>query len=180
MKRVLAFAAAAVALIVATAVVTAAPADPDHDRLIAMCGTWDVDITMWTQPTGPGMTVKGTATIRSLLGGLFVEEKIDAAVNGMAITTLAWTGFNTATRQYEATRISSTNTARIAESGVFDDTSKQFELKADYQMGKDTWRQRTVIQQTSAETMMATSYLSFGAVPEWKGVEIRYRRRSNP
>jgi len=33
-------------------------------------------------------------------------------------------------------------------------------------------------QPTSADAMLATSYLSFGSVPEWKGVEITYARRA--
>jgi hypothetical protein len=36
----------------------------------------------------------------------------------------------------------------------------------------------TVIEQTSPDAMVATSYLSFGAIAEWKAVEIRYKRRS--
>ena len=55
------------------------------------------------------------------------------------------TGFNTATRQYEATRIASTNTIRIAETGGFDEKTNQFELKAQYSAGGDIWHQRTVI-----------------------------------
>jgi hypothetical protein len=30
---------------------------------------------------------------------------------------------------------------------------------------------------TSADAMIATSFLSFGTVPQWKGVEITYTRR---
>src|SRR5258707_11962380 len=165
----------AVLLLAATA--TTATADPEHDRLTAMCGTWDIEMTLWTRPGGPGITIEGTSTIRPLLGGLFIEEQIDGALNGRAFTTLAWTGFNTSTRMYEATRISSTNTIRIAESGRYDDTAGQFELKADYPLGGDTWHQRTVILPTSAAAMTAASYLSFGNVPEWKGAEIRYARR---
>jgi hypothetical protein len=153
-------------------------ADPEHARLIAMCGTWDVEMTFWFKPGGPGVTTKGTATIRSLFDGLFVEEKIEGALNGAPFTTLAWTGFNTATHQYEATRIASTNTIRIAETGGYDDKTNQFELKADYPLAGDTWHQRTVIQPTSADAMIATSYLSFGKVPEWKAVEIKYTRRA--
>jgi hypothetical protein len=67
---------------------------------------------------------------------------------------------------------------RIAESGVWDERGRRFELKATYALAGDTWTQRTVIQPTSADAMVATSYLSFGAVPEWKAVEIRYTRRS--
>src|SRR5262249_36379790 len=150
---------------------------PEHARLTAMVGTWDVDMTFWTRPGGPGVASKGTSTIRPLFDGLFIEEKIEGTLNGTPFTTLAWTGFNTSTKKYEATRIASTNTIRIAEVGTYDETTKQFELKADYPLAGDTWHQRTVIHPTSTDTMTAISYLSFGSVPEWKGVEIQYTRR---
>jgi hypothetical protein len=44
-------------------------------------------------------------------------------------------------------------------------------------MAGETWTQRTVIEATSANAMVAASYLSFGTVPEWKALEIRYTRR---
>ena len=151
---------------------------PEHARLTALSGTWDVELTFWFQPGSPGVTAKGTSTIRPLLGGLFIEEKIDGVLNGTPFTTLAWTGFNTDTRQYEATRIASTNTIRIAETGAWDEQAHRFELKGTYLLAGDTWTQRTVIQPTSADAMVATSYLSFGKVAEWKAVEIKYTRRS--
>jgi hypothetical protein len=166
------------ALVATTAARTPAPGpDPEHARLTAMSGTWDVEMTLWPRPGGPGLTAKCTSTIRPLFDGLFIEEKIDGALNGTPFTTLAWTGFNPGTHQYEATRISSTNSMRIAESGVWNEQDRRFELKATYPLAGDTWTQRTVIQPTSADAMVATSYLSFGAVPEWKAVEIRYTRR---
>jgi hypothetical protein len=169
----------AVALIATTAAATPAAAPgPEHARLTAMSGTWDVELTFWTRPDRPGLTTKGTSTIRPLFDGLFIEEQIEGTLNGTAFTTLAWSGFNPGTRQYEATRISSTNSIRIAESGVWNEQDRCFELKATYAMAGDTWTQRTVIQPTSADTMVATSYLSFGKVPEWKAVEIKYARRS--
>ncbi|HEX9365145.1 MAG TPA: DUF1579 family protein [Vicinamibacterales bacterium] len=178
MNRPLACLMAAVVVLSATAAATAANAGPEHARLTAMCGTWDVEMTLWFRPGGPGVTTRGTSTITSLLGGTFIEEQIEGALNGVPFTTLAWTGFNTGTHQYEATRIASTNTARIAETGGYDEATRQFELKADYPLAGETWHQRTVIQPVSADAMVATSYLSFGTVPEWKGVEIKYTRRA--
>jgi hypothetical protein len=134
-------------------------------------------MTFWLQPGRPGLSTRGTSTIRPLLNGQFVEETIEGVLNGSPFTTLAWTGFNTATHQYEATRIASTNSIRIAESGTYDAATNRFELKAEYPLAGDTWRQRTVIEPSSAETMTAASYLSFGTVPEWKAVEIKYTRR---
>lgn len=160
------------------AILSAAPLDAEHARLVAMCGTWDLEMTFWFKPGRPGVTTKGLSTIRPLFDGLFVEEKIEGTLNGAPFTTLAWTGFNTVTKQYEATRIASTNTIRIAETGSFDEKAIQFELKADYSFAGDTWHQRTVIEPGSANTMTAASYLSFGKVPEWKAVEIKYTRRT--
>ena len=166
------------ALVAVLAAATTATAAPEHARLAAMVGAWDVEMTFWTRPGGPGVTTRGTSTIQLLLNGLFIEEKIQGVLNGAPFTTLAWTGFNTATRRYEATRIASTNTIRIAEAGVFDEKANQFELEADYPLAGDTWHQRTVIQPASSDSMTATSYLRFGAVPEWKAVEIKYTRRA--
>jgi len=171
-----------VALIVASALarpiaVSAQRTDAEHARLTAMIGAWDVEMTLWPRPGGPGIPTKGASTIRPLFDGRFIEEKIEGSLNGAPFATMAWTGYNPETHQYEATRISSTNLARIAEAGTYDDTTKQFELKADYRLAGDTWHQRTIIQPVSETTMIATSYLSFGAVPEWKAVEIKYARR---
>lgn len=155
----------------------APPTDADHARLAAMVGTWDVEMTFVLQPGRPGITTKATSTIAPVFDGLFVEETIEGTLNGTPFTTKAWTGFNSSTKQYEATRIATTNNARIAEAGTFDAAKNQFELKADYPLAGDTWHQRTVIQQTSPDAMTAASYLSFGSVPEWRAVEIRYVRR---
>ena len=167
-----------VAILAAISSLMSPPADAEHLRLVAMCGTWDVDMTFVLQPGRPGIKTKATSTIRPLFDGLFVEETIQGTLNGTPFTTMAWTGFNTSTKQYEATRIASTNNARIAETGTFDEKTKQFELKADYPLAGDTWHQRTVIEQTSANTMVASSYLSFGNVPEWKAVDIKYSRHT--
>jgi hypothetical protein len=163
---------------ICAAILSAATPDAEHGRLIAMCGSWDIEMTFWFQPGRAGVTTKGTSTITPLFDGLFVEEKIEGTLNGAPFTTLAWTGFNTAAKQYEATRISSTNTIRIAETGAYDEKANRFELKADYTLAADMWHQRTVIQPTSPDTMTAASYLSFGKVPEWKAVEIKYTRRT--
>jgi len=163
--------------LIASLLTFAPPPDAEHARLVALAGTWDVELTFLFQPGRPGIRTKGTSTIRTLFDGLFIEEKIEGTLNGTPFTTLAWTGFNTTTKQYEATRIASTNNARIAEAGTYDEMTKQFELKADYPLAGETWHQRTVIHPTSTDTMTAISYLSFGSVPEWKGVEIQYTRR---
>lgn len=151
---------------------------PEHARLTAMSGTWDVELTFWFQPGRPPVVSKGVSVIRPLFDGSFIEERIDGTLNGAAFTTLAWTGYNTGTQQYEATRIASTNTIQIAEAGAWDEVAHRLELKGSYNLAGETWTQRTDIEPTSSNTMVVSSYLSFGKVPEWKAVEIRYTRRT--
>jgi hypothetical protein len=82
MKAIAAFVAVS-----ALAAATTANAAPEHTRLVAMSGTWDVEMTLWPRPGSAGLTAKATSTIRPLLGGLFVEEKIEGALNGTPFTS---------------------------------------------------------------------------------------------
>ena len=166
----------AVAMALGSGPLFAAPPDAEHARLIATCGSWNVELTFTFQPAAAPIVVKGTSTIEPLFNGTFVQETIRGELNGVPFTTMAWTGFNTATHQYEATRISSTNTFRISETGAYDESSGELRLKAEYPLAGDTWHQRTVIKVLSPDAMRAASYLSFGAVPEWKAVDITYSR----
>ena len=76
-------------------------ADAEHARLVAMCGTWDVEMTFWFKPGGQGLTTKATSTIRSLFDGLFVEEKIEGTLNGTPFTTLGVDRVQHRTHQYK-------------------------------------------------------------------------------
>ncbi|MGH7616858.1 MAG: DUF1579 family protein [Gemmatimonadaceae bacterium] len=169
---------------------------PVPARLTAMTGTWDVETTFWFRPGIPPVVSKGVSTIRSLFDGLYIEEKIEGALNGAPFTTLAWTGFNTSSRQYEATRIASTSSVRIAETGAWDDRARRFELTGSSVLGADTWTQRMVIEPTTSDSMIATTYRTAVAVrgdagaaridpsmvvrdgskasADWRGVEVAY------
>ena len=150
---------------------------PQHERLAAMAGKWNVEVTAWYKPGAAGVTTRGTSTIEAILNKLFIQEKIEMTMNGEPMMTLSVTGFNPATLKYEATRHSNTSPVRIVETGDYDEAKKRFELKAAYEFSGSTWQQRTVIEVASPDTMVATSYVSFNKVPEWKAVEIKYRRQ---
>ena len=91
--------AALIASIPTTGAAAQALSSPEHARLAAMAGVWDVEVTFWLRPGGPGLASKGVSTIQALFGGLFIEEKIEGTLNGTPFTTLAWTGFNTVTHR---------------------------------------------------------------------------------
>ena len=65
------------AFLAAGALAPMAAAGPEHQRPVAMSGTWDVDVTFWVKPGAPGRTSKGTSIDRGRFDGLAIEDKID-------------------------------------------------------------------------------------------------------
>lgn len=177
MIRLRAWCIAGVLVAISVVPLVAQKPSPQHERLAAMAGTWNIEMTSWFKPGAEGVTITGTSTIEAIFNQLFIQEKIETTFNGRPLMTLSLTGFNPSTRKYEATRYSNANPARIAETGDYDDATKQFELRAAYELAGSTWQQRTVIRLDAPDAMIATSYLSFDNVPPWKAVEIKYRRQ---
>ena len=150
--------------------------DPEHARLTAMCrhlGRRD-DVLVPARPArhdDQGHVDDPAAVRRPVRRGEDRRHAERRAVHDAGVDRLQHRDApirSDAHREHEH--------VRIAETGVYDEAANRFELKADYPLAGDTWHQRTVIEPASAEAMIAASYLSFGAVPEWKAVEIKYRR----
>jgi uncharacterized protein DUF1579 len=69
--------AATIIVTASSAVAMASQAGPEHARLTAMAGMWDVEMSFWFEPGAPPVVTKGTSTIRPVLNGQFIEERID-------------------------------------------------------------------------------------------------------
>ena len=149
---------------------------PEHARLAEMVGTWDAELGFVFKAGDPPVKAHCISRITLELGGMFIQERIEGLLGEQPIATSSWTGFNTFTNHYEATRMASTNTIRILESGVYDEKLAAFVLTAAYPFAGDTWTQRTIIKHAK-DTMDVDVFMSFGKTPEWKGCTITYRRR---
>jgi hypothetical protein len=146
---------------------------PEHTRLQQLVGDWDLELTFYFEPGKP-TKARGHSQITSLYG-LFIEEKIEGLIGEMPFGSTSITGYNADSKVYEATRVASTNTIRIAESGTFKDGALVLEAK--YPFMGETWTQRTVIKQTGDDAMHIDVFMGHGKAPEWKGCEISYKRR---
>src|SRR5688572_14170060 len=102
----------------------APPVSAEVARLQRMVGTYDVELKFWFDATNPNamMKTRGVSVIKSLYG-TFIEERIEGLLGEKPFGTLSITGFNVDRKVYEATRVASTNTIRIAETGTFDEKS---------------------------------------------------------
>lgn len=148
---------------------------PEHALLARMTGEFHVDMTFCFEPGGPLVRSVGRSSTRIVLGGLFLEERLDGAWGETQWTTLSLTGFNASTRLYQATRIASTNTIAIWEQGAYNAGSGRLDLRAEYPFAGEIWRQRSLI--TPSPEPSVDVYVGHADVPDWKGTELRYRRR---
>jgi hypothetical protein len=146
---------------------------PEHARLQKMVGDWDLELAFQFEP-GTVTKARGISRISSLYG-LFIEERIEWLLGEKPFGSTSITGYNADRKVYEATRVGSTNTIRIAESGTVRDGA--LVLQAKYPFMGETWTQRTVITQASDDEMHVDVFMSHGKAPEWKGVELKYQRR---
>ncbi len=152
-------------------------ARPEHARLLAMSGDYEVAMVFRFAPGQEPVRLSGRARIKPVLGRNFTEETLEGALGGKQWTSLSYTGFNPSSGKYEATRLSSTSPATISQVGTWDEKTSTITFVGEYLLAGESWHERDVIR-IDPDSIHVDSFLSFGKVPEWKGVELSYKRRA--
>lgn len=163
------------AVIVVTGAALAQPASEpkptlraaEHVLLGELVGDWDVRVQVYPGPEQTPVETKGVAKRKALLGGLFIEEELEAAAP-VAFTLRTTIGFNpdaTESRRFELLRLSSHSPAMMSESGSFDRTTKLFTFRGQYASAGQIVRTRTVMQITSAESATIEVFTALDPIP---------------
>jgi len=105
------------------AIVEAAKPGPIHAQLMKRAGTYTTSMT-FTAPGSLPQESKGTATLKSILGGRFLEEKNSGDSFGQPSAGLRLYGYNNGSKQYEAIWIYDGSTAFLVLDGTSDDGGK--------------------------------------------------------
>lgn len=96
----------------------------NHQRLKSLTGKWNVVIRMWMQPGAPSQDSKGTAEIRSILDGHYVQEDFRGTAMGKPFTGLSLIGYDNVKQQYTTTWVDSLSTQTTFSEGTADPTGK--------------------------------------------------------
>lgn len=148
---------------------------PEHARLAAMVGTWDVQLTSWQKPGESPLKSRGFAVIEPLFGGLFIQERLEGLIGEAPYVMLSWTGFDTTSRSFQATHIATTASSLATDSGSFDERQGALVLEGDH--GPAGGRLRRVITQPSPDSLLVECYELPTTGPPWRTSEVRYARR---
>lgn len=98
-----------------------------HKALDSQTGEWDIVMRMWEPGTNaPPTETKGTASIKWILGGRFLQSDVTGNMMGMPMTGLGITGYDNFKKKYITCWIDSLNTAMYTAEGTADPAGKVF------------------------------------------------------
>lgn len=106
------------------AMVEAATPGPIHAQLMRLAGEYTVSMKFFTQPGAEPLESSGTATLKPILGGRFLEEENTGESFGQPYSGERIYGYNKGSKQYEAIWIYTGSTAFLVLNGTSDDDGK--------------------------------------------------------
>ncbi len=135
MKRIL-LASAAALLLSAPPIHAQADGDPmqrmmaaatpgaAHKFLDTFVGTWDLTTRVWMEPGAPPAESNGTAEVRWILEGRYLEDVTTGSMMGMPLHGRGISGYDNMKKKYVAIWIDNMSTAISTMEGSLDETGR--------------------------------------------------------
>ncbi len=154
------------------------PGEP-HARLVKKVGDWNVAVKMWHTPDMevPEESI-ATSSIKSIMGGRYILEKVTGEAMGQPFEGLGIGGYDNITKKYFSTWIDTMMTVIMRLDGTaaryggvinFEGTVPD-PLHGRYEMTRSV--ERTI----SDDKVIYTSYKTAADGREYKGMELTYTR----
>ncbi|WP_264535624.1 DUF1579 domain-containing protein [Flavobacterium sp. N1736] len=102
-----------------------------HKLMANETGTWNCDMTFWSEPNGKPQKANSTAIIKMILGGRYQETNYSGTMMGQSFQGKSTLAYNNANKEYTTTFIDNMGTGMLVATGKFDDKNKSMELKGD-------------------------------------------------
>jgi hypothetical protein len=105
---------------------------PVHQGLARMAGEYTTARKIWMQPGGQPMESKGTAQLKTILGGRFLHEDATSSMMGIPVQEMRLTGYNNATKRYEGLWAYTMATGMMTLNGSSKDDGKTIDWEASF------------------------------------------------
>ncbi|MDO9693304.1 MAG: DUF1579 domain-containing protein [Candidatus Latescibacteria bacterium] len=160
------------------AMLAAATPGPIHAFLAEKTGSWDVTVTMWTQPGAePGVSTVASK-IEMVLDGRYMREDFSGEFFGMPFTGIGFTGYNNSTGLVTATWIDNMSTGTMIMTGKYDKAGDPLETSGkmfDPVSGKEM-TMRSVTTWKSNDEFHIDYYVVMEGMGEYKSMSMAYKR----
>jgi hypothetical protein len=153
---------------------------PEHKLLEPLVGEFTCKVKFYLDPAKPPTESEATITRQWILGGRFLNERVEGKAMGKAFTGLGVIGFDNGKKKYTVAWIDSMSTAIMTSLGTYDKDTRTFtyvgEDDSPYFGGRV--KSRDVLRIVDNDTHVMEMYREPKGAPEFKTLEITCKRKA--
>ena len=150
-----------------------------HARLAESVGKWKVENKSFEKPGEPEVTY-GSAEIRTIFGGRYLEEKFKGEYQGQPFEGIGYTGYDNLGEKYVFTWMDSMSTGIAVMEGTYDPKTQTTvaigEMSAP---GGTKMKMRSVTRDVNKDLRIMEMYMPGPDGKEIKSFEMTYKRVKN-
>ena len=155
----------------------ATPGDP-HKQLAALAGSWTTQTKSWMDPNKPPMESAGTAEMKMLLDGRFLQQEFTGEMMGQPFSGIGIDGYDNLRKKYVTTWIDTMGTGIFSMEGTASADGKTITLKGQHaEAGGGHMTHRAVWKIQDHNTQTFVMYGAHAGGKETKMMEITYTRK---
>ncbi|WP_343584641.1 DUF1579 domain-containing protein [Flavobacterium sp.] len=102
-----------------------------HKLMADEVGSWNCDMTFWTDPNGKPQKSTSVAEIKMILGGRYQEAVYKGTMMGQPFEGKATLAYNNASEEYTSTFIDNMGTGMMVGMGKYNQAAKSMEFKGE-------------------------------------------------
>jgi hypothetical protein len=153
------------------------PGEP-HKLLASLAGSWTTKTKEWMEPGKPPMESTGTAEMKMLLDGRFLQQELSGDMMGQPYSGMGLLGYDNLRKRYVTTWIDSMGTGIFTMEGTGSADGKTITLKGGHAIpGGGQMTHRAVWTIVDGNTQTFDMYGTYPGGKETKMMEMTYTRK---
>lgn len=155
----------------------ATPGEP-HKLFAGLAGSWTTTSKEWMDPGKPPMKSTGSADMKMLLDGRFLQQEFNGDMMGQSYTGIGISGYDNLSKRYVTVWFDSMGTGIFTMEGTASADGKTITLKGKHaEPGGGQMTHRAVWKILDNNTQTFEMYGAHGHGKEMKMMEITYTRK---
>lgn len=150
----------------------------NHKVLDPLAGDWDYSIKLWMSPDATPEESKGTSNITWIMGGRFIEQKVEGTSMRQPFEGMGIMGYDNEKKQYQSVWIDNMGTGVMTGSGSYDPNTKTLTDQGTFSCPAEGEKSyRGVLTMIDNDNFTYEWYMAGPDGNEFRAMEIVYTRK---